>query len=726
MKKRIFIYLIAFLSLQSFLLAETNTSKNIKKYDELIEFNADKKDLNYLFENSDMKFPVDDYIYRGGLKKPHQNVGEIFKQESNSQKSLDDLAKEEERKLREQIQKELLSKSGSRKGNMLLDSNGNPILDCNGNPMYENIMYDNKNCPLTDSNGNPMYKDLLYDEHGNLLLDESGNPILKSDAIKGKVLLDKNGNPILDCKGQPMYENVLYDSNKCPILDKDAKPLLKNDVLKGKVLLGKDGKALLDCNNEPMYENVVYDKQKCPILDENGNVLLKNDVIKGKVLLDEKGNPLLDAEGKPKYENIMYDKDNKPIRDKNGNVLIKDEKGNILLDKDGKPILDAEGNPKYDNVLYGKDGKPLRDKNGNSILMNDPVKGKILLDKDGNAILDCNGNPMYENVVYDNNKCPVLDENGEIVTKDNPRAEELKRKQEIARDPDKYIAEQVAKALASQNTQRNPNNPNTNAVNGNGYYSGGGASYMAGRHINSIIRDSILADRGSTPTAFSNPDSRYGASSFSNQKNVDEATNEHKLFRTIRAGRLIPAILTTAISSDIEGIVTAQVEQDIYASMGRAVLIPRGSKVIGSYKNDNKIGQDRLAITWREIITPQGVNILLTNAITSDNMGMTGAKGSLNNKYLERYGIGYGLSTVSNVLLLALSSQAGNNAYTNQIYQQSNTDLSTIVQDIIEQQQEINPTIEIKQGSRIYITPSAHIWFPMPKNNEIMAEYFMD
>lgn len=678
MKKRIFIYLIAFLSLQSFLLAETNTSKNIKKYDELIEFNADKKDLNYLFENSDMKFPVDDYIYRGGLKKPHQNVGEIFRQESNSQKSLDDLAKEEERKLREQIQKELLSKSGSRKGNMLLDSNGNPILDCNGNPMYENIMYDNKNCPLTDSNGNPMYKDLLYDENGNVILDENGNPILKNDPVKGRVLLDKNGNALLDCKGNPMHENVFYD------------------------------------------------KEKCPILDENGNPLLKDDPVKGKILLDENGNPLLDAEGNPKYENIMYDKDNKPIRDKNGNVLIKDEKGNILLDKDGKPILDAEGNPKYDNVLYGKDGKPLRDKNGNLILMNDPVKGKILLDKDGNAILDCNGNPMYENVVYDNNKCPVLDENGEIVTKDNPRAEELKRKQEIARDPDKYIAEQVAKALASQNTQRNPNNPNTNAVNGNGYYSGGGASYMAGRHINSIIRDSILADRGSTPTAFSNPDSRYGASSFSNQKNVDEATNEHKLFRTIRAGRLIPAILTTAISSDIEGIVTAQVEQDVYASMGRAVLIPRGSKVIGSYKNDNKIGQDRLAITWREIITPQGVNILLTNAITSDNMGMTGAKGSLNNKYLERYGIGYGLSTVSNVLLLALSSQAGNNAYTNQIYQQSNTDLSTIVQDIIEQQQEINPTIEIKQGSRIYITPSAHIWFPMPKNNEIMAEYFMD
>ncbi|WP_297195238.1 DNA type IV secretion system protein ComB10 [uncultured Campylobacter sp.] len=672
MKNRIYLSIVVCLLLSDFSFAN-NKTKEIKKYDELIEFNADKKDLNYLFENSDMKFPLDDYIYKGGLKKPHQNVGEIFRQENKSEKSLDEYAKEAEAKLREQIQKELLAKSGNRKGNIMLDSNGNVILDCNNNPMYENIMYDSKNCPLTDKDGNPMYKDLLYDENGNLILDENGNPILKNDPVKGRVLLDKNGNPLLDCKGNPMYENVFYD------------------------------------------------KEKCPILDENGNPLLKDDPVKGKILLDENGNPLLDAEGNPKYENIMYDKDNKPIRDKNGNVLIKDEKGNLLLDKNGKPLLDKEGNPMYENVLYDKDGKPIRDKNGNLILKEDSVKGKILLDENGNPLLDCKGQPMYENILYDSANCPVLDENGNLVTKDNPRADELLKKANIARDPDKYIQEEVKKALASQSTPQN-----TNQVYGNGHLSGGGASYMAGRHINSIIRDSILADRGTTPTAFSNPDSRYGASSFSNQKNVDEATNEHKLYRTIRAGKMIPAILTTAISSDIEGMVSAQVEQDIYASMGRAVLIPRGSKVIGTYKNDNKIGQDRLAISWREIITPQGVNILLTNAITADNMGMTGAKGSVNNKYLERYGIGYGLSTVSNVLLLALSAQAGNNVYTNQIYEQSNSDVSTIVQDIIEQQKELQPTIEIKQGSRIYIVPSAHIWFPIPKNGEVMAEYFMD
>ncbi|EIE6748717.1 DNA type IV secretion system protein ComB10 [Campylobacter coli] len=246
------------------------------------------------------------------------------------------------------------------------------------------------------------------------------------------------------------------------------------------------------------------------------------------------------------------------------------------------------------------------------------------------------------------------------------------------------------------------------------------------RKIKKLIRDSILADRGNTQIYFQENTSKYGVDGFSNQKSIDVSTNEHRLYRMIRAGRLIPALLTSAISSDLQGIVTAQIEQDIYASMGNAVLIPRGSKAIGFYKNDNKIGQNRLEIQWREIITPQGVNILLTNALASDNMGMAGAVGSVNNKYLERYGMPYALSTISNVLLLSIASKAGNNNYAQEVYSQSKNDVSTIVSDIIQQQSQIKPTIEIKSGSRIFIVPTNHMWFAKPKNNEVLIQYFQD
>lgn len=245
--------------------------------------------------------------------------------------------------------------------------------------------------------------------------------------------------------------------------------------------------------------------------------------------------------------------------------------------------------------------------------------------------------------------------------------------------------------------------------------------------LNAMLRDSILAERGNGETLFSGKGTQWGVDRFSNQENIDIATNEHRLLRMVRAGRLIPATLMSAISSDLSGIVSAQVEEDIYATMGRAVMIPRGSKVIGQYQASGEItGHARLQIQWREIITPQGVNILLTNANTADSMGMSGVEGYLNNRYLERFGIPYALSTLTNVLLLSIATNnnKGNNTYSESIYSQSQTDLSTIVQEILTQQRAIKPTIEIKAGSRIFIVPTHHIWFPKPKNNEVMVKYF--
>ncbi len=463
--------------------------------------------------------------------------------------------------------------------------------------------------------------------------------------------------------------------------------LEKGGAIKGNILLDEKGNPILDANGNPMYDNILY---------------------------DEYGNPILDANGNPRYKDVLYDENGYPIYDENGNLIrkqaLKDNanKGKPITDNNGNLVLDKEGNIKYDNVFYNPEGNITYDKKGKIALKNDPEKGKILLDKNGNALLDANGEPMYENVLYDENGYPLLDENGNPLIKKATQSEALKQEKE---ELQKLIEEQ--KRLNQQMKQQitNQNNQGTNP-----YYP---------YNINALIRDSVLAERGNANIAFSKPNSRYGVDSFSNQKNIDEATHEHKLLRTIRAGRLIPALLTTAISSDIEGPVTAIVEQDIFAAMGKAVLIPRGSKVIGFYQNDNKIGQSRLSITWREIITPQGVNILLTNAITSDNMGMSGIEGYLNNKYGERYGIPYGISTLSNVLLLAIASK-GSNAYTQSIYDQSSKDVSTLVESIIEQQSAIKPTIEIKQGSRIYITPSTHIWFPVPTNNEVLAEFYND
>ncbi len=200
---------------------------------------------------------------------------------------------------------------------------------------------------------------------------------------------------------------------------------------------------------------------------------------------------------------------------------------------------------------------------------------------------------------------------------------------------------------------------------------------------------------------------------------------------------MIPAFLIRPISSQIAGNVVAQVESNIYGAMGRAVLIPKGSKVIGFYQSNNKIGEYRLSVIWTRIITPHGINILLTDARGADVKGYNGLVGEVHSRNFERYGIPLSLSTLSNGLLLAVNSMSQKSqtqqsetsslasAYMqSQILSGMRQDVSSIIQKIIQEQIKIQPIITIREGSRIFIAPTQDIFIPIPKNGEALARFF--
>ncbi|WP_370690921.1 DNA type IV secretion system protein ComB10 [Helicobacter cappadocius] len=254
----------------------------------------------------------------------------------------------------------------------------------------------------------------------------------------------------------------------------------------------------------------------------------------------------------------------------------------------------------------------------------------------------------------------------------------------------------------------------------------------------SLDSSSSLEEINNGETLQANKEKEYGVDSFSNFDKKDIASNENKLLRTITADRMIPAILITPISSQIGGNkIVAQVESDVYASMGRAVLIPKGSRVIGFYNNNNKIGEYRLEVIWNRIITPQGINIILSDAKGADVKGYAGLVGVLHKKSWERYGLPLALSTLSNGLLLSISSALNNKVnqngsnflegyQTTQMLNSMKADISNIISQILREQIRIKPIITIKEGSRIFISPNTDIFFPVPKNGEVNAEFFKE
>jgi type IV secretory pathway VirB10-like protein len=95
----------------------------------------------------------------------------------------------------------------------------------------------------------------------------------------------------------------------------------------------------------------------------------------------------------------------------------------------------------------------------------------------------------------------------------------------------------------------------------------------------------------------------------------------------LQAGSVIPAALITGIRSDLPGLVTAQVTQNVYDSpTGRILLIPQGSRLIGDYDADVAFGQSRILLAWNRLILPDGRSIVLERQPAPTRAGLPGCK----------------------------------------------------------------------------------------------------
>ena len=102
----------------------------------------------------------------------------------------------------------------------------------------------------------------------------------------------------------------------------------------------------------------------------------------------------------------------------------------------------------------------------------------------------------------------------------------------------------------------------------------------------------------------------------------DETNGQYAL----QAGSVIPATLQTGVSSDMPGgDVVALVRQNIYDSLtGTHLLIPQGSKIIGTYGQAGARGNKRIGVIFERIILPDGSSLELPDQKAIDGTGTPG------------------------------------------------------------------------------------------------------
>lgn len=126
------------------------------------------------------------------------------------------------------------------------------------------------------------------------------------------------------------------------------------------------------------------------------------------------------------------------------------------------------------------------------------------------------------------------------------------------------------------------------------------------------------------------PDGQQRKNAMVGRANEGADVNPHSLTApvspwTLQAGTVIAASLITGLNSDLPGMVTAQITENVYDSVtGRSLLIPQGSRLIGSYDSVVAFGQSRALVVWQRIILPDGSSVRIDNVPATDTQGYAG------------------------------------------------------------------------------------------------------
>lgn len=163
---------------------------------------------------------------------------------------------------------------------------------------------------------------------------------------------------------------------------------------------------------------------------------------------------------------------------------------------------------------------------------------------------------------------------------------------------------------------------------------------------------------------------------------------------TAPQGTVVPAVLETAINSDLPGFVRAVVTRDVRAFDGATVVIPRGAKLIGQYRNAVAAGQSRAFVVWTRLIRPDGVTIDLGSP-GADALGRGGLDGKTDQHFLQRFGAAILLSVVS----AATTRDTGGGTVVIGSAEQA----SRIAEIALQKQIDIPPTIKVAQGTPIRV-----------------------
>ena len=170
---------------------------------------------------------------------------------------------------------------------------------------------------------------------------------------------------------------------------------------------------------------------------------------------------------------------------------------------------------------------------------------------------------------------------------------------------------------------------------------------------------------------------------------------------SLLAGSVIAASLITGLNSDLPGMVTAQVTQNVFDTVtGRILLVPQGSRLIGKYDSVVAFGQKRALVIWQRLILPDGSSVRLDNMPATDPSGFAGLSDKVD---FHTWTL---LKGVAIATVLGVGSELsidGESDLVQAIRESAQSNTARAGDQITQRNLDISPTITIRPGAPVRV-----------------------
>ena len=175
----------------------------------------------------------------------------------------------------------------------------------------------------------------------------------------------------------------------------------------------------------------------------------------------------------------------------------------------------------------------------------------------------------------------------------------------------------------------------------------------------------------------------------------------------------LPCVVETAISSDVgDSFWTAKVRHDIYdTATGRRLLVPQGSTILGKASGSALLyGNERIPTYSLTLSLPDGRSVDLGQAPATDQQGMAGLTGKVNQHYWRLFGAIF-IGGVLRGGTQAIMTEAATAGAAGQVASGIASQTNQATQQRLGRALDTRPTIEVASGSlcQVLLTKPLHL-----------------